>query len=47
MCEYEMHGGRRFFTKEERIEFLKEYKQSLEQEAKGVGERIKEMEKEK
>lgn len=42
-----MQSGRRFFTKEERIEFLKEYKESLEQEATGVGERIKELEKEK
>jgi hypothetical protein len=41
------YGGRHYFTKEERIEFLKEYKESLEQEAKGVSERIKELEKEK
>ncbi len=49
MCEgYQYgHGMRNFLTKEERIELLKEYKQSLESEAKGVSERIKELEKEK
>ena len=36
---------RGFFTKEERIEMLKEYKESLENETKGVSERIKELEK--
>jgi len=36
---------RSFLTKEEKIEMLKEYKKSLEQEAKGVAERIKDMEK--
>lgn len=36
---------RGFFTKEERIEMLKEYKDSLENETKGVSERIKELEK--
>ena len=40
-------GFRGFLTKEERIELLKEYKESLENEAKGVSERIKELEKEK
>ena len=40
-------GMRKFFTKEERVEFLKEYKEALEQEAKGVAERIKQLEKEK
>ena len=39
------YGSRGFFTKEEKIEMLKEYKDSLEKEAKGVGERIKELEK--
>ncbi len=34
-----------FLTKEEKIEMLKEYKESLEKEAKGVQERIKELEK--
>ncbi len=38
-------GGRGFFTKEERLEMLKEYKESLENETKGVAERIKELEK--
>ena len=38
-------GMRGFLTKEERIEMLKEYKESLENEAKGVGERIRELEK--
>ncbi|MBI2085217.1 MAG: DUF5320 domain-containing protein [Candidatus Aenigmarchaeota archaeon] len=36
---------RSFLTKEEKIEMLKEYKDSLEQETKGVAERIKELEK--
>jgi len=43
-----MHGsmcGRGFLTNEEKIEFLKEYAQSLENETKGVKERIKELEK--
>ncbi len=39
------YGSREFYTKEEKIEMLKEYKDSLEKEAKGVGEKIKEMEK--
>ncbi|MGD0729132.1 MAG: hypothetical protein ABR981_03600 [Candidatus Micrarchaeaceae archaeon] len=46
MCEYGP-GMRSFLTREERIELLKEYKESLEKEAKGVSERIKELEKEK
>jgi len=36
---------RSFFTREEKIEMLEEYKESLEKEAKGVAERIKELEK--
>jgi len=40
------YGQRSFFTKEEKAEMLKEYKESLEKEAKGVGERIKQLEKE-
>lgn len=36
---------RSFLTKEEKIEILKEYKENLEKEAKGVSERIKELEK--
>lgn len=46
MCECE-HGMRGFLTKEEKIELLKNYKESLEKETKGVSERIKELEKEK
>jgi hypothetical protein len=41
MC-YE-HEGRRFFTKEEKIEWLEEYKSNLENELKGVSERIQEI----
>ena len=37
--------GRGFLTREEKIEMLKEYKESLEKEAKGVSERIKELQK--
>ncbi len=45
-----MYGGcctteRGFLTKEEKIEMLKEYKETLEKETKGVAERIKELEK--
>ncbi len=42
-CGY--HGGRSFLTKEEKIEMLEEYKKYLEKEAKGVGERIRELQK--
>jgi hypothetical protein len=38
-------GMRNFLTKEEKVELLKEYKENLEKEAKGVGERIKDLEK--
>ena len=37
-------GMREFLTKEEKIEMLKEYKDDLEKETKGVAERIKELE---
>ncbi|MEK6843290.1 MAG: hypothetical protein AABY04_02280 [Candidatus Micrarchaeota archaeon] len=37
--------GRSFMTKEEKMESLREYKKNLEMEAKGVSERIKELEK--
>jgi len=37
--------GRGFLTKEEKIEMLKEYRESLEKEAKGVAERIRELER--
>ena len=40
MCGY---GGRRFLTKQERIEWLEEYKSSLEKELAGVSERIQEL----
>ena len=36
---------RNYLTKEEKIELLKEYRDSLDLEAKGVAERIKELEK--
>ena len=36
---------RGFLTKEEKIEMLKEYQKNLEQETKGVAERIKELQK--
>ncbi len=42
--EYE-YGMRRFLTKEEKIEMLQEYKKYLEEEAKGVEERIKDLKK--
>lgn len=42
---YSSEQGRAFLTKEEKIEMLKEYKDALEKEAKGVSERIKELEK--
>lgn len=37
--------NRNFLTREEKIEMLKEYQESLESELKGVGERIKELSK--
>jgi len=37
------YGGRRFLTKEERIERLEDYKNDLENELKGVTERIAEL----
>lgn len=41
-----MSGGiRNFLTREEKIEILKGYKEELENEAKGVAERIKQLEK--
>lgn len=45
MCECGTGGMRNFLTKEEKLEILKEYKKNLENEAKGVGERIKDLEK--
>ena len=43
--EYSERTARGFLTKQEKIEMLKEYKESLEKEAKGVAESIKELEK--
>ena len=43
MCE--TYGMRELLTKEEKLEILKEYKKNLEQEARGVEERIKELQK--
>jgi len=37
------NGGRRFYTKEERLEWLEDYKGDLENELKGVTERIAEL----
>ncbi len=37
--------GRRFLTKEEKIEKLNSYKDALEKEAKGVAERIQQLQK--
>lgn len=36
--------SRSFLTKEEKVELLKEYKNELEREVKGVSERLKELE---
>lgn len=41
-CSYSQ--PRNFFTKEEKIEMLKEYQKRLENEAKGVAEKIAEIE---
>jgi hypothetical protein len=40
MCGY---GGRRFLTREEKLQWLEEYKTNLENELKGVTERIQEL----
>jgi len=42
-CGSGSYSGRGFLTKEERLAMLKEYKDDLEREAKGVEERIKEL----
>lgn len=44
-CTCVGYDSRRYFTTEEKIEMLKEYKENLEKEAQGVRERIKELEK--
>lgn len=38
-------GARKFFTKEEKIAMLEEYKKQLEKETAGVGEKIKHLKK--
>jgi hypothetical protein len=43
-CSTSYKGGRSFLTREERVQLLKEYKQDLERETKGVEERIRELE---
>lgn len=43
-CGTGFQKSRSFLTKEERIAMLKEYKDELENESKGVVERIKELE---
>lgn len=43
-CMYEVSGARNFFTKSEKIQMLKDYQKQLESEAKGVAERVKQME---
>ncbi len=45
MREYGCCEPRFFLTKEEKVEMLKEYKDSLEKEIQGVAERIKELQK--
>lgn len=43
MCYETGSNFRSFLTKEEKIEMLKEYKESLEKEIEGISERIKEI----
>lgn len=42
---YCMPGSRSFLTKEEKIDLLREYKDELDNESKGVAERITQLEK--
>ncbi|AJF60732.1 MAG: hypothetical protein QT03_C0001G1253 [archaeon GW2011_AR10] len=42
-CGEGFEAPRRYLTKEEKIEMLEEYKDSLENEVKGIEERIKEL----
>ena len=44
-CNCSTEYGRSFLTREEKVEMLREYKEALEKEAKGVSEKIKELEK--
>ena len=50
-CEYGMcyseGSNRNFFTKAEKIKMLEDYKENLDKESKGVGERIADMKREK
>ena len=43
-CGTDFQRARSFLTKEERVALLKEYKDELEKETRGVVERIKELE---
>jgi len=45
-CGTSQQTVRSFLTKQERISLLKEYKADIDKESQGVGERIKELEKE-
>ena len=40
-CNSYEYSQRSFLTKEEKVEMLKEYQETLEKEAKGVAEKIK------
>ncbi len=42
-CYGSSYTGRSFLTKEEKIQLLKEYHQSLKREVQGVEERLKEL----
>lgn len=42
---YYSSAGRGFLTRAEKIELLKEYKEQLDLESKGVGEKISQLEK--
>ena len=43
-CEQYCSSSRNFFTKEEKVEMLKDYKEALDKESRGVAERMKELE---
>jgi len=45
-CSYGSCSPRNFLTKEEKVEMLADYKESLEKEAKGVAEQIERLKKE-
>jgi len=44
-CGTSQQTVRSFLTKQERVTLLKEYKEDLDKESQGVGEKIKELEK--